>query len=200
MKGAQLNMFLSKLSVPFNHDFLIVMTEFIHLLKSDHNHGGDPNYKKPRALQAIETDVLNGKRWVLGILNISNVHWAAYAINVRGGEVKYGDPLGAEHRMPKEEEEAVWGWVCKLRLQMQFDPLPNQVTGRLPVNIQPDSHSCGLFAVNAIEAFTGSRCLIPGTVNNVDSYRIELALRVIKSELGDDADVCHAPISFLRTS
>jgi len=183
MEGAQLNTLLGKISsVSDRSDFLLVMTEFISLLKADHDHRGDLSYKEPKALQMVVVSVLEGKRWVLGILNISNTHWTAYAISVRDGRVKYGDSLGVECRMPEEEENAIWGWVNKLRQQMRLHPPPSQVVGWLPVNVQPDAHSCSVFAVNAIEAFIGSRCLIRGTVNAVTDYRIELALRIIGVE------------------
>ena len=115
MEGGQLNTLLRKISSASDRsDSLLVMTEFIFLLKADHDHGGALNYKKPLALQTVETSVFEGKRWVLGILNISNIHWAAYVISVWDGQVKYGDSLGAQCRMPKEEENAIWGWVNKL--------------------------------------------------------------------------------------
>ena len=186
MEGAQLNALLRTVgsAAPNQSDFLLVMAEFILLLKADRDHRSDPNFKEPGALRTVEADVLGGKRWVLGILNISNVHWTAYAINVWDGEVKYGDSQGSGCRMPVDEEIAIWGWVHKLRQQMQLPPLPSQVVGWLPVNVQPDGYSCGLFAINAIEAFIGSRSLICSTVRDVCNYRIELALRTIRSTSG----------------
>jgi hypothetical protein len=75
-----------------------------------------------------------------GIMNVNSNHWVAVVIYLRLSTVLYGDSL----RGSDGDVVAAFCWWAGLHTGRQFRQ------AALPIGVQTDTTSCGLFALNAL--------------------------------------------------
>jgi len=75
-----------------------------------------------------------------GIVNVNSNHWVAVIVDLRSSTVLYGDSLGGSDG----DVVAALSWWAGFHTGRQFSQ------AALPIGIQTDTISCGLFAINAL--------------------------------------------------
>jgi hypothetical protein len=109
-------------------------------------------------------------------LNVNDNHWVAVAVNAAWATIQYGDSLEGDGA----EVKAAVGWWVNAHILHRFS------YENLPITRQRDSHSCLLFAANAIGHFIlpAQILLLQADAAATSAERISTFVRVAQRDTG----------------
>ncbi|CAL9693526.1 unnamed protein product [Knipowitschia caucasica] len=123
-------------------------------------------------------------RTIYGIVN-DNHHWFAVIIYPKQGKSLLLDSLGVSSLKLKTCKD-----ISRALLRKQGMNVSRWECNTLPHPLQPDSSSCGVFAIKFVEnILTGQPLVFPAGRSDVDALRWQIAETVL--EASDDlTDIC----------
>ncbi len=148
--------------------------KFAYEMREKDTYHSDRYFVRPKGLgDALVSGV---RDVVVMIINLSNVHWVAAAVNFREKVISYGDSLGSA---PHPDVTDVLEWWTATHTGQPFLIKP------LPITRQPDYHSCGLMSWNALAHY-----LLPDLYplldsKNLDAARLDVLHAVIDRHLDE---------------
>ena len=154
------------------HIHIHPQTHFINLLVNAAKNPQDyldSNNRSTRWLYQLGNELASGLKHKLGIIINQNAnHWVAAVIDFRTHLIWYGDSMG--HPLLRIHRETLkwWGFT---HTGKWFD------VERMPITLQHDGHSCGIFASNALASFFLQVPLIPA--HCAADTRLDLFLQIL---------------------
>ncbi|THU95684.1 hypothetical protein K435DRAFT_665916 [Dendrothele bispora CBS 962.96] len=132
----------------------------------------DLSNKDFRWIQRIGQNLVSGKKVRLGMLaNVRESHWVALVVDAEMHTIFHGDPL---HDTIDDQLKLALQWWTYQHFGTEF------IVRDMPVARQLDSHSCGILAWRALEAFLLDEvcCLDEG--EKAEDARLKAFLRVVE--------------------
>ena len=121
-------------------------------------------------LRQLGDELAGGIKNQLGFIANRNAnHWLAVVMDFRTQCISYGDSMG--YAFDRHQEEILTWWAFT-HTGEQFD------IEKMPITLQRDGHSCGIFASNALASLFLDVPLVPS--EQAADARLDLFVRIIK--------------------
>ena len=138
-------------------------------------------------------NLLRGQtQYLVGIVNLNDVHWVSFVIDFPNKRILIGDSL---HEWPFESGNyvnflSVLNWWIKQTADVLGLECTEFGCGALEVNRQTDANSCGIFAYNSLHHFIQPHHAPLLQAHSIAGTRIRLALEIFEIHCQNSVCIC----------